>query len=221
MAIVRLPGQRLLLYSPVWLTPRLHGELQELGEVRYILSPNKIHSQTLPAYADAFPRAELHAPPGLVERRPDLRVTATLSDRPPDDWSQELDQALTAGNVFFSEAVLFHRSSRTLLVGDLVENLDESSTTRWGGALARLFGIGREPVASPEFRLYTHDAEVAATAFARILSWDFDRIFLCHGALITENARRILQHVTSAVVHTAQRRTRASRRLLRGLASLQ
>ena len=221
MAVVVLPGERLLLYSPVWLTPALRGELARLGEVAYVLSPNKIHNQTLPEYARAYPEAEIHVPPGLAERRPDLRVSGTLGDQAPPAWRDRLDQALTAGNVFFCEAVLCHRPSRTLLVGDLVENLDASTASAWARAMARLFGVGSEPVASPEFRLYTHDADAAARAFDRIAAWDFERIFLCHGAPITADARRVFADVTEGVLRTARGRSGTSRRLLRRLAALQ
>jgi hypothetical protein len=221
MAVVVLPGGRLLLYSPIWLTPQLGAELERLGEVAYIVSPNKIHNQTLAAYARSHPRARIHAPPGLAERCPDVPVGATLGDEAPPAWREQLDQVLTRGNVFFAEAVLFHRLSRTLLVGDLVENFDESTASRLGRAAARLFGVGGRPVASPEFRFYTHDADAAAQSFARIARWDFERIFLCHGALVSEDARRVFQDVTDGVVRSARRRTRASRWLLRGLAAVQ
>ncbi|MBW2268586.1 MAG: hypothetical protein JRH16_08410 [Deltaproteobacteria bacterium] len=102
-----------------------------------------------------------------------------------------------------------------------MENFDESTTSAWGRAAARLFGVGRRPVASPEFRLYTHDAEAAAKSFARLASWDFDKIFLCHGALITAEAKRTLQSVTEGVLRCARGRTRASRWLLRQIAGAQ
>jgi hypothetical protein len=221
MAVVVLPGARLLLYSPVWLTPQLGAELARLGEVAYVLSPNKIHNLTLAAYAEAYPQAQIHAPPGLAERRPALRIDAVLGDEAPPAWRDHVDQALTAGNVFFSEAVLLHRPSRTLLVGDLVENFDASTASVVGRAFARLFGVGREPVASPELRLYTLDADAAARALARIASWDFERIFLCHGRLVTEHAKEVFARVGEGVVRAARGRSRAARALLRRLAAWQ
>jgi hypothetical protein len=221
MAVVLLPGGRLLLYSPVWLTPQVSSELERLGEVAYILSPNKIHNQTLRAYAQAYPEAEIHVPPGLINRCPELRVSGTLGDEAPPAWRDQMDQALTSGNVFFSETVLLHRPSGTLLVGDLVENFDESTASVLGRAVAHLVGVGRQPVASPEFRLYTHDSEAAARTFERIVSWDFDKIFLCHGGLIPEDGKHVLELVIDGVLRSARGRTRASRWVLRRLASMQ
>lgn len=221
MAVVVLPQGRLLLYSPVWLTDTLRSELAQLGEVAFVLSPNKIHNQTLAAYAEAYPAAEIHLPPGLAERRPELRVTAVLGDEAPPAWRDRLDQVLTGGNVFFSEVLLFHRPSRTLLVGDLVENFDASTASPLARAAARLFGVVSAPVASPEFRLYTHDADAAARSFERAARWDFQRIFLCHGALIEEDAKGTFQRVTEGVLRAARGRSRATRFCLRQLARAQ
>ena len=54
MAVVRLPGARLLLYSPVPLTTRLRQELEQLGQISFIVSPNKIHNLTLADYRAAL-----------------------------------------------------------------------------------------------------------------------------------------------------------------------
>lgn len=221
MAVVRLDEGRLLLYSPVFLTPALRRDLSRLGEVAFVVSPNKIHHQAWPGYEEAYPHALFVAPPGLPERRSDLRFDAVLGEGPQPEWGSALDLVLTAGNVFFSEAVLFHRPTATLLVGDLVENFDAQTASPLGRGLARLFGVGARPVASPEFRLYTHDAEAAAAAFARIRSWPFRRIFLCHGALIERDAQAVFARVCDGVVEAARGRGKLSRWLLRRAAELQ
>ena len=221
MATIRFRDGRLLLYSPVFLTPALRQELDRLGRVAFLVSPNKIHNQTLAAYRDAFPEAALHAPPGLPERRPDIRFDAVLGNETNPAWSEELDQALTAGNVFFTEALLLHRRSRTLLVGDLIENIDEHTLSRIGRSIAALFGVPSRPAASPEFRFYTHDAGAAATALDRVREWPFERIFLCHGGLIERDAKAVFEAVSRELVGKAQRRGRLTRALLRRLADLQ
>lgn len=221
MAVVVLPGRRLLLYSPVWLEPEVRSALERLGVVTYILSPNKIHNQALDAYAKAYPDAEIHVPPGLGERCRELRVSGVLIDEPNPAWAVQIDQALTAGNTFFSEAVLLHRESRTLLVGDLIEHLNDETISTFGQALVRLFGIGREPTASPEFRLYTQDADAAEKSLARIAGWDFDRIFLCHGAMITAEAGPTFRAVAEELLRAVRSRSRISRWLMRKMAAVQ
>ena len=221
MAVAVLPDERLLLYSPVWPTPEMRRAVDALGDVAYLLSPNKIHNQTLRPCAEAWPGAEVHVPPGLPERCPALPVTALLGDEAPPAWRDEFDQALTAGNVFFSEAVLLHRPSKTLLVGDLVENFDEHTIGAAARLAARVFGVRPGGCASPEFQYYTHGADAAAAALERIAAWDFERIFLCHGQLVEAGAREVFRRVADELLETARRRGRVARLLFRAMARLQ
>ena len=221
MTVVQLSGSRLFVHSPVPLDAALRRDLDRLGEVAFVVSPNKIHHLSIGEYIDAYPAAKVFASPGLPERRPDLAFDGVLGDQPEPGWDAELDQAEIRGNLFFAEIVFLHRASRTLIVTDLVENLDSETASGFGRMLARLFGVGSEPVASPEHRLYTHDATAAERSFERIRSWDFERIVLSHGALIESDGREVMEGVAGRLLSGARKRSRASRRLLAVIAKLQ
>jgi hypothetical protein len=221
MTVVQLSGSRLFLHSPVPLDAALRRDLDNLGEVVFVVSPNKIHHLSIGEYIDAFPRAKAFASPGLPERRADLAFDGVLGDQPDPGWAAELDQAAVRGNVFFAEIVFLHRASRTLIVTDLVENLDSETASVFGRTLARLFGVGSEPVASPEHRLYTTDAAAAAESLERIRSWDFERIVLSHGALIESDGRAVMDAVAQHLLSGARSRSGVSKKILELLARLQ
>jgi hypothetical protein len=221
MSVVRLADTRLFVHSPVALDAALRGELDRLGEVGFIASPNKIHHLAMGDYVAAYPEARALASPGLPERRPDLEFDGVLGDHPEPDWAGDLDQAEVRGNVFFSEIVFLHRASRTLLVADLVENLDRETASPFGRALARLFGVGSKPVASPEHRLYTDDAAAAAASLQRIRSWEFERIVLSHGGLIESGGPEVLEAVCADLLRRVRNRSSASRRILAAMARFQ
>ena len=221
MTVVQLSDSRLLVHSPVALDAAIRRDLDSLGEVGFVVSPNKIHHLSIGEYADAYPRAKVFASPGLPERRPDLTFEGVLGDQPDPGWAADLDQAEIRGNVFFAEIVFLHRSSRTLIVADLVENLDRETASRFGRALARLFGVGSTPVASPEHRLYTSDVEAAAESLERLRSWDIERIVLSHGGLIESDGRAVLNAVGEELLSRVRRRSNASKKLLALLARLQ
>jgi hypothetical protein len=221
MTVVELSGSRLFVHSPVALDASIRADLDRLGEVAFVVSPNKIHHLSIGDYTDAYPRAKVFASPGLPERRADLAFDGVLGDRPDPGWAAELDQAAIHGNVFFAEIVFLHRASRTLIVTDLVENLDSATASVFGRTLARFFGVGSEPVASPEHRLYTHDAPALAESIDRIGSWDFERIVLSHGALIEFGGRAVMEKVGKHLLSGVSNRSSASKKLLGLLARLQ
>jgi hypothetical protein len=221
MTVVTLSGSRLFVHSPVTLDAATRRDLDDLGEVAFVVSPNKIHHVSIGEYADAYPEAKVFASPGLPERRPDLEFDGVLGDQPDPAWAAELDQAEMRGNIFFSEIVFLHRESRTLLVADLIENFDRETASALGRTLARLFGVGSKPVASPEHRLYTSNARAAAESFEHILSWDFERIVLSHGALIESDGPAVAKAVGRHLLAQVRRRSNASKKLLAVLARLQ
>jgi hypothetical protein len=221
MTVVPLADSRLFIHSPVPLDHPIRRDLDRLGEVAFVVSPNKIHHLSIGEYIDAYPRAKAFASPGLPERRPDLAFDGILGDQPDPAWATELDQAEVGGNVFFSEIVFLHRASRTLIVADLVENFDRETASVFGRTLARLFGVGSEPVASPEHRLYTSDAAAAAESLERIRSWDFERIVLSHGGLIESDARAVLSAVAEHLLGRARKRSSLAKKIFAALAKLQ
>jgi len=204
MVVARLPGDRLWIYSPLPATDALCEELDALGRVAYVLSPNKIHNQGLAGFHERYPAAELWASPGLPERRPDLAFAGVLSDAPEAPWAGVLDQRLTAGNCFFEEVVCLHRASRTLIVADLVETLcAETIPSGFVRSVSRVGRIFGRPLPSPEFRAYTVDAEAARARLEEIDAWPFERILMAHGAIVTDDAhgvfRRVIDHLHGEV----------------------
>jgi hypothetical protein len=221
MAAIRLSGNQLFLYSPVPLQSGLRDDLERLGRVAFIVSPNKIHNLTLAEYRAAYPQAKLFAPPGLPERRRDLSFDSVLSGQPVPDWSAELEYVLTKGNVFFSEAFFFHRATGTLFVGDFVERIGPGIASAFARATARLFGVRSHPMASPEFRFYTIDAEALRESIAQVLRWPLERIFLCHGELVPAGGREVFSQVGESVLRELEARGPVARFLFEQIAKVQ
>lgn len=128
MTVIRLGDDSLLLHSPTPYTPALAAELERLGPIRHLVAPNVAHWTYLPRWQRAFPRATLWAAPGLAERaqvrRAGLRIDSVLGEGAPAAWRDALDQGIVAGGAGFRETWLLHRATRTLVLTDLVQNLD-------------------------------------------------------------------------------------------------
>src|SRR4051794_21109200 len=141
MALVRLGDGGLFVWSPIALTKGLKAEVDALGDPGFIVAPNKLHHSYLAEWKAAYPQAKLVAPPGLRRRRSDLAFDADLMDAPDSDWAGDIDQVLFAGSFAMTEAVFFHRASRTAIFGDLIQSLPRDPVKGWRRGLARLGGI--------------------------------------------------------------------------------
>ena len=72
MAVARLQDGSTWIWSPVALTPEIARAVDVIGPVRHIVSPKKLHHLFLEEWAKLYPDAQLHAPPGLAKRKPNI-----------------------------------------------------------------------------------------------------------------------------------------------------
>jgi hypothetical protein len=194
MALARLADGGVWVWPPVALTDELASEVQAIGPVRYIVSPNKIHHLFLTEWADRWPDARLYAPPGLARKKPEIRFDAELGDRPDPAWAAEIDQVIFRGSFAMEEAVFFHYSSRTAIMGDLIQRHPESRMSGWKGLLMRLDGLVGEHGSTPrDWRASFVRRGPARAARKTVLGWDADRLLIAHGECAQAGAAEIIQ----------------------------
>ena len=111
MTIVRLRNHDLWCHSPTELTPELKTQIDSLGLVRHLISPNKIHYTHIGTWAEAYPEAIAWASPGVRDRaaqqKIEVRFDADLDNKPPFQWAEDLDQLVFQGSRFMDEVVFF------------------------------------------------------------------------------------------------------------------
>ncbi|MCC2979799.1 AMP-binding protein [Sphingomonas sp. IC4-52] len=128
MTVIRLADGGLWLHSPTRYTPALAKALTGLGPVRHLVAPTLAHWTFLAEWQGAFPDATVWAVPALRHRvqvqQSGVRIDNDLVEVGPPAWDAEVEQGLVRGGGGFEEAWFFHRPSRTLVLTDLIENLD-------------------------------------------------------------------------------------------------
>src|SRR5262245_39902746 len=100
MTVIRLPGGRLLLHSPVALDDALRAALDSLGRVSYVVAPNRVHHLYAGDVAKSYPEARLWVAPGLERKRPDLAFVALLGDEAPEEWREQVRQTFFRGRPY-------------------------------------------------------------------------------------------------------------------------
>jgi hypothetical protein len=187
MTVIRLHDGALWLHSPVPLSIEVRAQLAALGEVRYIVAPNKMHHLFVSQCLAAFPNATLFGAPGLRSKRPDLSALRELKPTVEPEWEKDLDQTFFDGMPIGNETVWFHKSSRTLIVTDLCQ--------WWPGELsfamkifAALTGVRKQLAVPRTVRLMIKDRKAACASAQKILAYPFERVIVAHNTIVDEDA---------------------------------
>lgn len=183
MSVVRLPSGGLFLHSPIEPVPEVRAAVAALGPVEHVVAPNRFHHLFASRWDDAGPAVQVHAAPGLLEKRTDLGAARVLSNEPDPTWAGVLDQVLVAGAPLMNEVAFLHRPSRSLLTCDLAFNVGphQPPWTRFNFRLMRAYGRLATTLVE---RVVTRDRTAARASLERILAWDFDRVVVSHGDVL-------------------------------------
>lgn len=187
MVVAQLANEDLFLWSPTEPDGGLRAEIDALGQVRHLVSPNKFHYAHIAAWKRSYPEATTWASPGVRERAAsqglDVSFEADLGNLPEEAWRGDLDQLVFRGSRIMEEVVFFHRRTRALILADLLENFEAE---KLGGAwrwLIRLAGAadpdGKAPI---DLRLtFLGGKDEARPSFERMLSWGPEKVIMAHG----------------------------------------
>lgn len=157
MTVIKQQNGDLIVHSPVGIDPPLIRSLEELGEVKHVISPNYEHVKYAHQWAKQYPNAKIWGCPGLMEREPDVKWTGEVpfgarpsgffdndnnrQDRSYDkhvdmwDWEEleplHIDTEVNpfTGKSFFNEVIFYHPRSKSLLMTDLYWNYPSSDGT--------------------------------------------------------------------------------------------
>lgn len=195
--VIRLPDGALWVWSPVDLTPNLAREIEALGPVSHLVSPNKLHHLYLADWLARWPEARLWGPGSTVAKRPDLTFEGQLGDTAPRSWSAVIDQWLVPLPPLFEEVVFLHRPSGTAIIGDLSQTFDDAFLRRhwalWQRAIARLWGITEDKGRAPlELRFGVWRRGPARERIQALIDARPERVVMAHGTWQREDGAAFL-----------------------------
>ncbi len=196
--IVCLQDGGLWVWSPIKLTGALKAAVQNLGPVKHLVSPNKIHYLFLEEWALAFPDAKLWGPASTIRKCPDLQFEEPLIDTAPAEWAEEIDQVWMRGSPVMDELVFHHKPSATTILADLSENFSDAFLeehwkpwARWMACKWKIVeGWGYAPL---EWRLSFIFRRRAKAAKARLTAWPTQRVIMAHGEWQREQGQAYLK----------------------------
>ncbi|TQK11693.1 DUF4336 domain-containing protein [Herbaspirillum sp. SJZ107] len=187
MTVVRFKDGRVWIHSPVRFGPEVRAQIARLGEVAWIVAPNRAHHMFMGKCKQAFPDARLYGAPGLERKRWDLADLHPLGDAVEPAWAADLDQVLVRGIPLVNETVWFHKASATLIATDLLQCWCGQLDWR-AAAYARLTGVRGHLDVPHTVRLATRDRAAATASLQSLLRWPFTRVITAHNAIIEQDA---------------------------------
>jgi hypothetical protein len=192
MTVARLPCGELWVHSPVEFSEPLARALESIGPPAHFVAPSLYHDMYWPEWFARYPQATFYCAPGFKEAHPELPFNWVLSRGTREVWERHIPKLFIGGMPGINEFVFLHRASRTLIVADLVFNLDAAEQHLLGRLFLKLNGIYRRVGCSRIFRRFIKDRSAFRDSIDRVLSWDFDRIVVGHGGIVRCNAQQLL-----------------------------
>lgn len=185
MTVIRLADGGLLLHSPTRYTPDLARALQAIGPVRHLVASTMAHWTFLQDWQQACPDATTWGVPVLRTRpqvqRSGVRIDRDLADTAPPEWGSDIEQGLVRGAGGFEEAWFFHKASRTLVLTDLIENLDPAKLGPVTASVMRAtLATAGTSALHARAALLPHKAEVRAAVDAMI-ALEPEAVVFAHG----------------------------------------
>lgn len=151
MTAIRTPSG-LWIHNPFAMDEAGYRAVEELGSPRWIVAPNRMHASDCAAAHARFPGAELAVPSVLLRKFPGA-VALREGSGPA-----EIETIEILGTRWMDEWVFFHRPSGTLVVTDLLFNMEMS---------------GPPPLSAFERRFYVWDEIHEGLAASKIFRWFF------------------------------------------------
>lgn len=175
MTIVSLADGSIWIESPVSVPFETLTHLAACGPVRYLVAATPRHVWRLAAWHTLFPDAQLWVPrpTSFTLKKGPLPLTGILTETEPRDWSRDFDQLAFQGNPLIEEVLFFHKASRTVILGDLVQVHPSVKGKALRNALFQLEGVaGPMGGVGLDFRLSFTNRKLARRSLDKLLSWD-------------------------------------------------
>jgi hypothetical protein len=192
--VVRLAGGALWVHSPGTPSDETCAALDALGEVRWVVVPNRFHHLQAPATAARYPNAIVVGPNSAPTRNPKLSVKMGTDDPEYIQATPELVPIQLNGVPFLDETVFFHAASGSLIAADLLMSACAHDHWTWRFA-ARIFGRYGKIGTPPDVRMHTRANTVVAESIAQLRALPLQQILVAHADPITD---RPVQQLTEA-----------------------
>ena len=193
MTIIKLKSGGLFVHSPIPLNQNLKEEINSIGNVEIIASPNLLHHLFIGDWQEAYPEAKLFAPKGLNKKRKDLRIDFELGTEFDEKFSEEILRFELAGMPKVNESLFYHIESKTLIATDFCFYLPEA--LGFTSLYASMMGFKNTVKCPLLFRAGISDKSAFKNSLSALSTLEIDHLSMCHDQIISQDAQKELKAV--------------------------
>lgn len=193
MTVVKNENNDLWVHSPININQDTVNQLQKMGNVHSIISPNLLHHLHLAKFIKYFPNIPVYGVDGIEKKQKDVSFQLL----PINLWGADIKSIRIEGMPSIKETVFFHQASKTLIVTDLVFNVSE--TMGWSKVVWSAYGVNHKLKVSPLFKFLIKHKPKFNQSIQQLLQWDFENVILSHGNIILGNGKQQLESALQKV----------------------
>ncbi len=207
MTVLRLGNGDLFLHSPAHYSDHLKNAIEALGPIRHLVAPSIGHWKFLGEWQRACPEAKTLAVRGLKDRAQvraaRIRIDEELAESAPAAWSGDIEQVFVRAPIF-KEIDFFHKASRTLVLTDLVLNVERDELPTLSRLLAGTLGILAPNGIAPAYvrGLVLLNRAENSKAAARLVGFEPERVIFAHGRWFDRDGTAQLRRSLSWLLKT-------------------
>jgi len=198
MTIVRLTGQRLIIYSGIALDETAMARIESFGTPTFYIVPGVLHRMDVKPWKQRYPDLKIACPPGARSKVEELVKVDSVA---PDFGDPGVQFAVVDGTAQAEGALIIKGSQGTTLVlNDLIFNVRKQPGVV--GLLFHLVGVTGPEAKMPKLvmRKLVQDKNALR---AQLEQWaniaDLKRIILSHGAVIDADPRGTLRRFAASM----------------------
>jgi len=198
MTVIKYDDDKLLLHSPIPISPHLIKEIDALGQVKLLMAPNLMHNLFINQWKQHYSEALLIAPKHIKEVDYDISLEEiTQSEKSNLIIPSNLRVQFIAGMKGLHEYALIHIPSGTLVLTDLAFNINNVKGI-WSNIFFRLYGAYGKFGPTYLTKFIIKNKAKFSQSIETIFSYDFDKIIVSHGDLVARDGK---SHFSKAFSH--------------------
>lgn len=179
MTVVRLADGKLWIHSAGEPTPELCAELDRLGQVSWVVVPNRYHHLHAAAMKARYPDAQIIGPASATARNKRVALDVAIDDARLASLVPELAPVALRGVPFLDETLFFHPTTRTLIAADLMMCGCPTDHWTWRWA-SRICGQYQRYKTPPDVRWHTRGGPSVRQSLDEIAKLSVARILVAH-----------------------------------------